>query len=217
MALGANLGDVVGTLTSAVRRVAGLPGVRSRDVSPLVETDPVGGPDQPVYLNAVLLAQTRLAPWTLLRPLHDDRGGARPGPRDPVGRADPRPRPRPVRRARHRRASVASDDPELVLPHPRAADRAFVLEPWRMVDPEAVLRVGGDVVAVADRLEQLDRDGRAARTRTGDRRGERRTRRVLRLVLVVALLTTAVAWIGLQPVVRRRPRPARRVVGWGRC
>jgi 7,8-dihydro-6-hydroxymethylpterin-pyrophosphokinase len=34
---------------------------------------------------------------------------------------------------------VASDDPELTLPHPRAAERAFVLVPWLAVDPNAVL------------------------------------------------------------------------------
>ena len=158
VALGANLGDVVATLTSAVRCVAGLPGVQVRDVSPLVETDPVGGPDQPAYLNAVLLAQTRLAPWTLLRALHDveaahgrvreTRWGARTLDLDLVQYGVPG---TPGERT--------SAEPELELPHPRAADRAFVLEPWRMVQPEAELRVDGDVVAVADRLEQLDREG----------------------------------------------------------
>jgi 7,8-dihydro-6-hydroxymethylpterin-pyrophosphokinase len=54
---------------------------------------------------------------------------------------------------------MTSAEPELELPHPRAADRAFVLEPWRMVQPEAELRVDGAVVAVAHRLEQLDREG----------------------------------------------------------
>jgi dihydroneopterin aldolase / 2-amino-4-hydroxy-6-hydroxymethyldihydropteridine diphosphokinase len=158
VALGANLGDVVATLTSAVRGVAGLPGVQVCDVSPLVETDPVGGPDQPVYLNAVLLAQTRLAPWTLLRALHDveaahgrvreTRWGARTLDLDLVQYGVPG---TPGERT--------SAEPELELPHPRAADRAFVLEPWRMVQPEARLRVAGDVVAVADRLQQLDREG----------------------------------------------------------
>ena len=59
VALGANLGDAHATLESAVRAVAGLPGMRVRAVSPLVETDPVGGPDQPAYLNAVARRATR--------------------------------------------------------------------------------------------------------------------------------------------------------------
>ena len=158
VALGANLGDVVGTLTSAVHQLAHLPGVDVCAVSPLVETDPVGGPEQPVYLNAVLLATTRLAPWTLLRSLHDieeshgrvreTRWGARTLDLDLVQYGVP-----------GTPAEQTSEEPDLLLPHPRAADRAFVLEPWRLVDAEAVLRVGDDVVAVADRLEDLDREG----------------------------------------------------------
>jgi len=158
VALGANLGNVVGTLASAVRRLASLPGVTVADVSPLVETDPVGGPDQPVYLNAVLLARTRLAPWTLLRSLHaieaehgrvrETRWGARTLDLDLVQYGVP-----------GTPGEQAATDPYLLLPHPRAADRAFVLEPWHLVDPEAVLRVGDAVVPVADRLEQLDRTG----------------------------------------------------------
>jgi dihydroneopterin aldolase / 2-amino-4-hydroxy-6-hydroxymethyldihydropteridine diphosphokinase len=106
----------------------------------------------------VLLAQTRLAPWTLLRALHDveaahgrvreTRWGARTLDLDLVQYGVPG---TPGERT--------SAEPELELPHPRAADRAFVLEPWRMVQPEARLRVAGDVVAVADRLQQLDREG----------------------------------------------------------
>ncbi len=71
VALGANLGDARATLESAVRAVAGLPGMRVRAVSPLVETDPVGGPDQPAYLNAVLVGDTTLGPDDLLRRLHE--------------------------------------------------------------------------------------------------------------------------------------------------
>jgi dihydroneopterin aldolase/2-amino-4-hydroxy-6-hydroxymethyldihydropteridine diphosphokinase len=158
VALGANLGDVVGTLTSAVRQLAHLPGVDVCAVSPLVETDPVGGPEQPVYLNAVLLATTRRSPWTLLRSLHDieaahgrvreTRWGARTLDLDLVQYGVP-----------GTPGEQTSEEPDLLLPHPRAADRAFVLEPWRLVDAEAVLRVGDDVVAVADRLEDLDREG----------------------------------------------------------
>ena len=58
IALGANLGDVQATLESAVRALADIDGLRITAVSDLFETDPVGGPDQPVYLNAVVLART---------------------------------------------------------------------------------------------------------------------------------------------------------------
>ncbi len=70
VALGANLGDARSTLEAAVREIAALPGMRVRAVSPLVETDPVGGPEQPAYLNAVLVGDTTLPPETLLRRLH---------------------------------------------------------------------------------------------------------------------------------------------------
>jgi dihydroneopterin aldolase/2-amino-4-hydroxy-6-hydroxymethyldihydropteridine diphosphokinase len=158
VALGGNLGDVTGTLASAVRHLAAVPGVQVRAVSPLVETDPVGGPDQPDYLNAVLLARTRLAPWSLLRSLHaveaahgrvrETRWGARTLDLDLIQYGVP-----------GTAGEQISAEPDLMLPHPRAADRAFVLEPWHLIDPEAVLRVGNGVVALADRLKQLDRGG----------------------------------------------------------
>jgi 2-amino-4-hydroxy-6-hydroxymethyldihydropteridine diphosphokinase len=49
-----------------------------------------------------------------------------------------------------------SDDPELTLPHPRAHERAFVLGPWRDVDPDAALPGRGPV---ADLLAETDRSG----------------------------------------------------------
>ena len=71
VALGANLGEARASLESAVRAVAALPGMRVRAVSPLVETDPVGGPEQPAYLNAVLVGDSTLSPEDLLRRLHE--------------------------------------------------------------------------------------------------------------------------------------------------
>ena len=161
IAMGANLGDVRETLESAVRAVAALDGVRLDTVSPLVETDPVGGPEQPVYLNAVLLAHTRLAPHRLLAALHrieaahgrvrETRWGARTLDLDLIQYGDP-----------DEATDATSDDPSLTLPHPRAAERAFVLTPWLRADPEARLRVGpgaDDVADVADLLGRTDADG----------------------------------------------------------
>ena len=115
------------------------------DVSPLVETDPVGGPDQPAYLNAVLLARTRPGAVDAAARAARHRGGARPDPRDPLGRRGPRPRPHPVRRARHARASAMSADPDLLLPHPRAADARSSSSRGTWSSPRRVLRVDGDV------------------------------------------------------------------------
>lgn len=159
VALGANLGDVQETLEAAVHAVADLEGVRVDTVSPLVETDPVGGPEQPAYLNAVLLAHTRLAPHRLLAALHrieaahgrtrETRWGARTLDLDLIQYGDP-----------DAGTDVVSDDPELLLPHPRAAERAFVLTPWLRADPDARLRVAPDGVAdVARLLAATDADG----------------------------------------------------------
>lgn len=158
VALGANLGDAQGTLESAVRAVGAVPGMRVRAVSSLVETDPVGGPEQPAYLNAVLVGDTTLGPSELLRRLHEieaDHGrtrevrwGARTLDLDliQVGRAGA---------ASEFRAEAA----ELSLPHPRAHERGFVLVPWTQVDPAATLRVEDQVRRVAELAAEVDTRG----------------------------------------------------------
>jgi len=163
IALGANLGDRAATLAGAVRRLPRA-GLRDVVVSDLVETDPVGGPDQGPYLNAVAVARTRHTPARLLDRLHRIEDGfgrtreVRWGPRTldldliqygTPGAVD----------------EVVSADPRLTLPHPRAHERAFVLLPWLSADPAARLRVGGDVVDVARLADGLDGSGvRAAGT-----------------------------------------------------
>jgi 2-amino-4-hydroxy-6-hydroxymethyldihydropteridine diphosphokinase len=130
LALGANLGDRAATLTSAVAELAAEDGVRLVVVSPVYETDPVGGPaEQPPYLNAVLVADSSLTPDELLALAHrvedthgrvrTERWGARTLDVDLLA-VD----------------AVVSTAPELTLPHPRAHERAFVLVPWAEVDPD---------------------------------------------------------------------------------
>jgi dihydroneopterin aldolase / 2-amino-4-hydroxy-6-hydroxymethyldihydropteridine diphosphokinase len=153
IALGANLGSVQATLTAAVRQLAEFDGLRITAVSDLFETDPVGGPEQPAYLNAVVLARTRLAAYALLTELHrieDDHGrvretrwGARSLDLDLIQYGDPQ-----------SSSDLVSKDPELILPHPRAHEREFVLAPWLAVNPEAVLRVGKALVPVSELLER---------------------------------------------------------------
>ena len=154
LAMGANLGDRAATLRAAVRELDAAPGFTVRAVSEPVETDPVGGPDQPDYLNAVVLGVTTLAPAELLALCHRVeaghgreravRWGARTLDVDVVSYGE-----------------VVSDAPELTLPHPRAHQRAFVLAPWHQVDPAATLRApDGAVRPVADLLAAAaDRDG----------------------------------------------------------
>ncbi len=172
IALGANLGDREGALAAAVGRLRRTAGLRDLVVSGAVESDPVGGPEQPAYLNAVAVARTRHTPGRLLRRLHaieDDFGrtreirwGARTLDLDLIqygttGGAD----------------EVRSDDPDLTLPHPRARERAFVLLPWLDADPDARLRVGDDIVPVAGLLTGLDTSGVRVAGRVGESHGRR--------------------------------------------
>jgi dihydroneopterin aldolase / 2-amino-4-hydroxy-6-hydroxymethyldihydropteridine diphosphokinase len=162
IALGANLGSVQATLEAAVRALARVDGLRVTAVSDLFETDPVGGPEQPAYLNAVLLARTRLAAHVLLTELQrieadhgrvrETRWGARTLDMDLIQYGDP-----------ELDSDLVSSDPELMLPHPRAHERAFVLAPWSAVDAQAVLRVDEALVPVSELLERAeDPDGHGA-------------------------------------------------------
>lgn len=153
VALGANLGDRLATLQAALDDLAGFEGVRLRTVSPVVETPPVGGPEQPDYLNAVLLVETTLSPLELLaacQQVESEHGRTRTvrwGPRTldlDIISYD----------------TLVAVTPELLLPHPRAGERAFVLDPWLAVDPDAALPGADGVVPVADLLASApDRDG----------------------------------------------------------
>ena len=157
-ALGANLGAVRCTLQAAVRALADMDGLRISAVSDLFETDPVGGPDQPAYLNAVVLARTRLAAFALLTELHgieadhgrvrETRWGARRLDLDLIQYGDP-----------ESGSDLVSKDPELMLPHPRAHERAFVLAPWSALDAQAQLRVAEALVPVRELLQGVDRKG----------------------------------------------------------
>jgi dihydroneopterin aldolase / 2-amino-4-hydroxy-6-hydroxymethyldihydropteridine diphosphokinase len=132
LALGANLGDRRAALQTAVDALAGYEGVRVVAASSIVETAPVGGPEQPDYLNAVVLADTVLAPLDLLavcQQIENDLGRRRVerwGPRtldiDLIAYQD-----------------VVASSSQLEVPHPRAAERAFVLAPWLELDPGATL------------------------------------------------------------------------------
>lgn len=133
VAIGANLGDPQATMRSAVAELDRVPGVQITDVSPLARTAAVGGPeDQPDYLNAVLLARTTLSARALLQAclevenLHgrtrDERWGARTLDVDLITYG-----------------TLTDSAEDIEIPHPRAHERAFVLEPWSQIAPDAVL------------------------------------------------------------------------------
>ena len=149
LALGSNLGDRQDILQGAVDAIVGLPGVRVTAVSPVYETVPVGGPAQPDYLNAVVLADAARPARELLDRLHEIEAAF---DRVRLVRWGPRTLDIDVITFGRER----SDDPELTLPHPRAHERAFVLGPWRDVDPDAALPGRGPV---AELLAEADRSG----------------------------------------------------------
>jgi 2-amino-4-hydroxy-6-hydroxymethyldihydropteridine diphosphokinase len=141
LALGSNLGDRMANLQQAVDAVAGAAGITFLAVSPVYQTAPVGGPDQPDFLNAVLLVSAQRPAQAVLDLAQEAEAaarrvrGARWGPRtldvDVIAYGD-----------------TVSDDPLLTLPHPRAHQRAFVLVPWHDVDPGAVLPGHGPVAGL---------------------------------------------------------------------
>jgi 2-amino-4-hydroxy-6-hydroxymethyldihydropteridine diphosphokinase len=151
LGIGSNLGDRLAHLQSAVDGLAATPGVTVVAVSPVYETDPVGGPEQPDYLNAVVAIDTDLTARELLgvgQRLEDEADrvrGERWGPRTLdvdlllVGDEE-------------------IHEPDLEVPHPRMAERGFVMVPL------------GDLDA-----------GLAPAARPDDRAGVRRSRLSLRV------------------------------------
>jgi 2-amino-4-hydroxy-6-hydroxymethyldihydropteridine diphosphokinase len=141
LALGSNLGDRQDILQGGVDAIAGIEGVRLTRVSPVYETVPVGGPPQPDYLNAVVLADVTIPSLDLLDRLHEVEAAF---DRVRVVRWGPRTLDIDVITV----AGERSGDPDLTLPHPRAHERAFVLAPWHDVDPDAVLPGYGPVAGL---------------------------------------------------------------------
>ncbi|MBF4602025.1 2-amino-4-hydroxy-6-hydroxymethyldihydropteridine diphosphokinase [Frigoribacterium sp. VKM Ac-1396] len=154
IALGSNLGDRDTLLREAVRAVDATPGVTVVAASAPVSSTAVtlDGPDptKPTYLNAVLLADVTLDDEALLDALQaieathgrtrDVRWGDRTLDLDVVALDDER-----------------IETERLQVPHPRAAERAFVLEPWLQLDPEARLAGAGRVADLASRLTEHSR------------------------------------------------------------
>jgi 2-amino-4-hydroxy-6-hydroxymethyldihydropteridine diphosphokinase len=143
--LGSNLGDRMAALDAAVRALDADVQTHVMAVSQVYETEPVGGPEQDPYLNAVAVLETDRGPRELLALLlatEDGLGrvrGERWGPRtldlDLLLYDGP-----PI------------DSPELTVPHPRAKERAFVLVPLVDADPFARFPDGEAAVEALARL-----------------------------------------------------------------
>lgn len=130
IALGSNLGDRELNLLRAVAEIGKLPSGKVTGLSPFYETSPVGVTDQPFFCNAVLRLATGQTPLELLRSLQqieneifkrkrDRHWGARTIDLDLLLYGD-----------------VVMESAELMLPHPRLAERRFVLQPLCDLAPQ---------------------------------------------------------------------------------
>jgi 2-amino-4-hydroxy-6-hydroxymethyldihydropteridine diphosphokinase len=136
LALGSNLGDRAGAITEAARRIAELPGVDLVAASTAHESVALtpSGPDAdaPAYLNAVVAVETVLEPEQLLDAVNAielDLGRER-GERWADRKID-------IDMVVFGQLQLESQ--RLIIPHPGAAQRTFVLEPWLEIEPDAVI------------------------------------------------------------------------------
>ena len=133
--LGANVGGVVDSLRTAVQSLKATEGIEVTQVAPLARTIAVvaeGAEPQPDYLNTVVTAMTTLAPRELLEVCQTLEIAAGRVRTEPWG-------VRTLDVDLIDVEGITSSDPALSLPHPRAAERAFVLVPWSQADPFAEL------------------------------------------------------------------------------
>lgn len=145
--LGSNLGDPAGQLLRAVDELAEQPGIVVSARSSLYRSAPVGFVDQPEFVNAVTLVETTLAPLQLLAILHAIEAAH-------GRRREFRHGPRSLDLDLLLYGDVTCSADGLVLPHPAAHERAFVLEPLLEVAPDCVIPGHGPARHCLDRLAE---------------------------------------------------------------
>jgi 2-amino-4-hydroxy-6-hydroxymethyldihydropteridine diphosphokinase len=145
--LGSNLGDREQTIRKALAVLEAGGDVEIEAVSALRETDPLGYEDQPRFLNGVAALRTELRPLALLERLQEverrlgrDRSGPRFGPRT-------------IDLDLLLYGAETIDEPGLQIPHPRLAERRFVLEPLAELDDGLEVPGRGSVRALLAGLE----------------------------------------------------------------
>ena len=136
VSLGANLGDPKANLDLAVALLREATEVIA--VSSYLQTKPVGGPEQPDYLNAVAIVESELPAKDLLAVLN--------GIETAMGRTrEIHWGPRVIDLDLIQYGGLLVNEEKLTLPHPRAHERRFVLAPWFEIDPEAILLTHGRI------------------------------------------------------------------------
>ncbi len=151
VALGGNQGDTKAVFRTAVSRLTENPDISLQSVSSLYRTPPWGDEAQPPYLNAVIRVSADLEALSLLRTLQavEDALGRQ---RDPERRWGPRILDLDLLLL----GESMIDLPALTIPHPRIAERAFVLVPLLELEPGLVIPGAGPV---SDLLRGVDRTG----------------------------------------------------------
>ena len=135
LGLGSNLDDRLANLQRAVELLAAQPGLKVVRSSRVYETDPVGGPPQSDYLNAVVEVDTGLSPHELLDACMEIERH--------LGRVrDERWDPRTIDVDVLTYDEEEIDDPDLTVPHPRMHERGFVLIPLTELGADPALPGG---------------------------------------------------------------------------
>lgn len=136
VSLGSNIGDPKANLDLAVALLREATDVIA--VSGYLQTKPVGGPEQPDYLNAIAIVESELPAKDLLALLN--------GIETAMGRTrEIHWGPRVIDLDLIQYGGLLVHDEKLTLPHPRAHERRFVLAPWFEIEPEAVLLTHGRI------------------------------------------------------------------------
>ena len=136
VALGANIGNPKEQMDLAVAMLKEATIVTA--VSSFYTTKPVGGPEQPDYINAVCILESDLPAIDLLSLLH---GIEKSLGRERIEKWGPR----IIDLDLIQYGTLLSSAKELELPHPRAFERRFVLEPWHEIEPDALLLTHGKI------------------------------------------------------------------------
>ena len=128
LAFGSNLGDREENIRAAIRRLE-IGGVKILKLSSVIETDPVGGPPQGLFLNAAAKVETGLSPEELLALIRRVEAG--------LGRVRTvKDGPRAIDIDILLYADLNINIPDLVVPHPRMWERDFVMKPLSEIAPE---------------------------------------------------------------------------------
>ncbi len=139
--VGSNEGDRLAVISSAIKQLGRLPGIRVAQMATILETEPVGGPPQGPYLNTVVEIETTLAPRHLLDALKAlERAHGR------IPKAE-RWAPRLLDLDIVLYGDHVIREPDLVTPHERMHERRFVLEPLAQLAPDLVHPILGQTIA----------------------------------------------------------------------